>query len=157
MVRASRSPEGVMIGSTRISSAVKIYDIETLSGVLREQKNLGKRIVHCHGVFDLLHVGHIKHLEEARNMGDLLVVTLTPDRFVNKGPHRPAFPETLRVEAIAGLEAVDFVAINKWPTAVEAIRLIAPSVYVKGPDYKDAAKDITGGISHEEEAVRSCG
>ena len=53
---------------------------------------MGKRIVHCHGVFDLLHLGHIRHFEEARQAGDVLVVTLTPDQWVNKGPHRPAFP-----------------------------------------------------------------
>jgi rfaE bifunctional protein kinase chain/domain/rfaE bifunctional protein nucleotidyltransferase chain/domain len=143
--------------ATRASSIIKIHELDALAVRVRELKAQGKRVVHCHGVFDLLHVGHIKHLEEARSMGDVLVVTLTPDRFVNKGPHRPAFPEALRLEAIAGLEAVDFVAVNKWPTAVEVITLLQPSVYVKGPDYKEAAKDITGGITREEEAVRAGG
>ena len=90
-------------------------------------------------------------------MGDVLVVTLTTDKFVNKGPHRPAFPEQLRAEVIAGLECVDFVAINPHPTAVEAIRLIRPDVYVKGPDYADKSKDVTGKIHEEEEAVRAVG
>jgi len=143
--------------SIRMSTAVKICELDVLAARIRELRAEGKRIVHCHGVFDLLHVGHIKHLEEARAMGDVLVVTLTPDRFVNKGPARPAFPESLRVEAIAGLEAVDFVAINRWPNAVETIRLLCPSVYVKGPDYKEAAQDLTGGITKEEDAVRAGG
>ncbi len=138
-------------------TTAKIHDLEALPALLDKARARGLRVVHCHGVFDLLHVGHIKHLEEARAMGDLLVVTLTPDRFVNKGPHRPAFPEELRAEAIAGLHAVDYVAINKWPTAVEALRVIRPSVYVKGPDYKEAAQDITGGITQEEEAVKAGG
>ncbi len=90
-------------------------------------------------------------------MGDVLVVTLTTDRFVNKGPHRPAFPEQLRAEVLAGLECVDFVAINPHPTAVEAIQAIRPDVYVKGPDYADKSKDLTGKIHEEEEAVRAVG
>ena len=88
-------------------------------------------------------------------MGDLLVVTLTPDRYVNKGPHRPAFPQDLRAEMIAALDMVDFVAVNNWPTAVNAIKMLKPDIYAKGPDYKDASKDVTGGIKIEEEAVRA--
>ena len=117
----------------------------------------GRRIVHCHGVFDLLHVGHLRYFQEAKAMGDVLVVTLTTDRFVNKGPHRPAFPEQLRAEVLAGLECVDFVAINPHPTAVEAIRLIKPDIYVKGPDYADTSKDVTGKIHEEEAAVKEVG
>lgn len=90
-------------------------------------------------------------------MGDVLVVTLTADTFVNKGSHRPAFPEQLRAEVLAGLECVDVVAINPHPTAVEAIHAIRPDVYVKGPDYADMSKDVTGKIHDEEEAVKSVG
>ena len=125
----------------------------TLAG-LRGQK---RRIVHCHGVFDLLHVGHLRYFQEAKAMGDVLVVTLTTDRYVNKGPHRPAFTEQLRAEVLAGLECIDFVAINPTPSAIEAIQLLRPDVYVKGPDYKDASKDVTGKILEEEEAVRAVG
>jgi cytidyltransferase-like protein len=78
--------------------ANKIKRIDDLAKTLAALRADGKKIVHCHGVFDLLHIGHIKHLEAARKLGDALVVTLTPDRFVNKGPHRPAFPERLRAE-----------------------------------------------------------
>ena len=70
----------------------KIYDIEALGKEIARQKAAKKKVVHCHGVFDLLHVGHIRHFAEAKAMGDLLVVTLTQDQHVNKGPHRPAFP-----------------------------------------------------------------
>lgn len=117
----------------------------------------GRRVVQCHGVFDLLHVGHVRHFQEAKKQGDLLVVTVTPDRFVNKGPHRPVFPEALRAEFIAALDCVDYVAINKWPSAVEAIQLVKPDLYAKGSDYKDAAADHTGGILKERQAVESCG
>ena len=81
----------------------KIKGLEELATALAALRAAGKKIVHCHGVFDLLHIGHIKHLEAARQYGDVLIVTLTPDRFVNKGPHRPAFPERLRAEALASL------------------------------------------------------
>src|SRR5436853_363146 len=110
----------------------KIRRIDDLARVTAAMQAQGKKIVHCHGVFDLLHIGHIKHLEAARHLGDALVVTLTPDRFVNKGPHRPAFPERLRAEALASLACVDFVGINEWPTAVETIRKLRPDFYVKG-------------------------
>jgi len=135
----------------------KVLDLDDLAFELRTLKAAGRTIVHCHGVFDLLHPGHIRHLAEAKRMGDVLVVTITPDRYVNKGPHRPAFTETLRAEVLAALDAVDYVGINRWPTAVEAIELLRPDVYVKGQDYKQASDDVTGGIVHEANAVASVG
>src|SRR3989338_169401 len=135
----------------------KIKDLKDLAEELQLLKTGGKKIIQCHGVFDLLHIGHIKHFEEAKSFGDILVVTITADAHVNKGPLRPAFTQILRAKAIAALNVVDYVAINDSPTAVNAIKMIRPDVYAKGPDYKDASKDITGGILIEEEAVRSAG
>ncbi len=135
----------------------KIYPIEELARILDEKRAQKQRIVHCHGVFGLLHIGHIRHFEEARAFGDLLVVTLTEDKFVNKGPHRPAFAEDLRTEAIAALRCVDYVAVNRWPTAVETINLLRPDFYVKGPDYKNQEDDCTGGIVTERDAVEAVG
>jgi cytidyltransferase-like protein len=105
----------------------KIKTISDLAAKLQKTRN-GKQIVFCHGVFDLLHIGHIRYFEQAKKHGDILVVTVTPDRFVNKGPERPAFPEDLRVESIASLEIVDYVAINEWPTAVETIQILKPNI-----------------------------
>jgi len=135
----------------------KIRSLDELKVICEERKALGQRVVLCHGVFDLLHIGHIKHLEAARKQGDVLVVTVTPDHFVNKGPGRPVFNEVLRAEAIAALSWVDYVAINRWPTAVETIRLLRPNLYVKGQEYVDAVQDITGKISDEEAAVTEVG
>ena len=81
----------------------KIVDVEELSRVLEPLRVRGRRVVHCHGVFDLLHIGHIRHLQSAKRLGDVLVITVTPDRYVNKGPHRPTFTETLRAEGLAQL------------------------------------------------------
>src|SRR5258707_7062571 len=114
------------------TTAHKIKEIQDLSQALAQLQAKGKKVVHCHGVFDLLHIGHIKHLEAARKLGDALVVTLTPDRFVNKGPHRPAFPERLRAEALSSLGCVDFVGINEWPTAVETIQRLRSDIFFKG-------------------------
>lgn len=142
---------------TNTMPASKINSLEDLASTLKVLKAQGRRVVHCHGVFDLLHVGHIRHFKKAKTMGDVLIVTLTPDHFVNKGPGRPAFPQDLRAEAIAALDVVDYVAINRWPQAVEAIKLLGPDIYVKGPDYRAAAADITGGIVLETEAIHSVG
>jgi rfaE bifunctional protein kinase chain/domain/rfaE bifunctional protein nucleotidyltransferase chain/domain len=114
----------------------------------------GKTIVLCHGVFDLLHIGHIRYFQHAKAAGDILVVTVTPDRYVNKGPNRPAFTEKLRAEAIAALDFVDYVAINEWPTAIETIRLLKPDIYAKGSEYRNPENDLTGMIVEEERAVK---
>lgn len=117
----------------------------------------GKRVVLCHGVFDLLHIGHIKHFKSAKALGDILVVTVTPDRFVNKGPTRPYFSEKLRVESIGALDCVDHVLVNEWPTAIEALHLIKPDIYVKGAEYKNTESDLTAKIQDEIKAVESVG
>ena len=138
-------------------TASKIRRLEELAKTLEALRASGKKIVHCHGVFDLLHIGHIKHLEAARQRGDVLVVTITPDRFVNKGPHRPAFPERLRAEALASLACVDFVAVNDWPTAVETIHLLRPDFYVKGLVREAGKRDHTNAIDLEGDAVKAVG
>ena len=145
------------MNSKRNDTGSKIKDLEDLGHILSALRSDGRRIVHCHGVFDLLHIGHIRHFEQAKSLGDVLVVTATPDQFVNKGQGRPAFSEHLRAEAIAALDCVDFVAINHWPLAAETIRILRPHVYVKGADYQDAEADHTGGIKIEEEAIKSVG
>ncbi len=114
-------------------------------------------IVHCHGVFDLFHYGHLTYLRDAKKKGDLLVVTVTGDDYVNKGPGRPRFSEQKRAEMLSALSIVDYVAINQSQTAVNIIECIRPNYYVKGPDYSDAAKDISGGILSESDACLRCG
>ena len=102
----------------------KIQNIENLEILFSKLKSEGKKIVHCHGVFDLLHVGHIKHFKEAKTFGDILVVSITPDEFVNKGPGRPVFTTSLRLEALAALQSVDYVVANNLPSAEEIIKSI---------------------------------
>ena len=134
----------------------KIQSLVGLTAILRNAQLNGLKIVQAHGVFDLLHVGHIRHLEQAKELGDILVVTITPDRFVNKGPHRPAFTEKLRAHALAALESVDFVAATESPTSVEAIEHLKPNIFVKGTEFKEF-NDMTGAVSQEAEAVKAAG
>lgn len=109
-----------------------------------ESPALAPRTVLCHGCFDLIHLGHIRHLQEAKAQGDKLVVSVTSDAHVRKGAGRPWFTAEQRVEALRALAFVDDAFINDAPDAVDAIARIKPSVYVKGMDYagiKDATLD----------------
>ncbi len=133
----------------------KIRDLAEIGRLIADEQRKGHTVVHCHGVFDLLHPGHLRHLQEARRLGDKLVVSLTPDRFVNKGPGRPAFHEKLRLEQLAALVYVDYVVLNDSPDAVPMIQKIRPNIYVKGAEYRDHEADVTGKISEESAAV-SC-
>ncbi len=135
----------------------KIKSIEEVAEIIESLKVKGKRIVLCHGCFDLLHIGHIRYLSQSKQYGDVLVVTITPDIYVDKGPHRPAFGENYRAEAVASLGSVDYVAINKWPTAEETLRLLRPHVYVKGSDFRSASSDMTGKLTKEEKVVQEIG
>ena len=114
-----------------------------------KNKNNLKKIVLCHGVFDVLHFGHIRHLEAAKNYGDTLIVSLTSDKFVNKGPGRPYFKLQNRLETISALECVDYIIVSDFPDALNVIKLIKPDYYCKGIEYK-SSKDITKKILKEK-------
>lgn len=138
-------------------SSQKHLDIGALAILAYELRAQGKRVVLCHGTFDLMHTGHIRYLQRAQKEGDILIVTVTADEFVNKGPGRPVFGEELRAENLAALECVDYVAVNKAATAVDLLEKIRPSLYVKGGEYRDHAGDVTGNIAREIEAVEKHG
>lgn len=135
----------------------KILDIESLAKLAQEAKQKGKKVVLCHGTFDLMHTGHIRYLQRAHKEGDILMVTVTADEFVNKGPGRPIFNSQLRVENLAALECVNYVAVNHAATAVELLEKIRPSLYVKGSEYRDHSGDVTGNIAREIQAVEKYG
>ncbi len=137
--------------------AGKLLGLDELAAVCRDLRAQGRGVVLCHGCFDLLHIGHIRYFRQARAMGDVLVVTVSPDRYVDKGPHRPAFDEQLRAEAVGSLDAVDFVAVNAWPTAEPTLELLRPDVYVKGSDFKSVEADATGKLAREAEVCRELG
>jgi len=135
----------------------KVYLLDDLASLVEQWHKAGETVVHCHGVFDLLHPGHIKHLEAAKKQGDRLIVTITSDRHVNKGPGRPIFEEGLRAFTLASIGGVDAVAVNQWQTAVKTINLVKPDIYVKGSDYATPDLDITGKIREEVDALEAIG
>lgn len=141
----------------KITFKKKIIPPLKLVPILDKLKRQGKKIVYCHGVFDLFHRGHIHQFEQARSQGDVLVVGLTTDRHVLKGPSRPTFNQNVRAEVLAALELVDFVTFSDAESAVETIKLLKPDVYVKGKEYEDTEKDLTRKIAKEVEAVKSTG
>lgn len=125
--------------------------------IFAKLKNDGNRIVQCHGTFDLLHLGHIVHFEEARAMGDILVVTITAEKFVNKGPGRPYFNDQLRVKYLSSLEYVDYVVVVPFPAAREAIECVRPHIYCKGKEYENPESDVTGNIYDDIKTVERIG
>ncbi len=136
--------------------SIKIKSVSQIASEMHLAKSEGKQIVLCHGEFDLLHLGHMKYFQAAKQFGEILIVTLTPDRFVAKGPGRPVFSEDLRAEAIASLECVDWVGVNEWETAEETLKLIQPDIYVKGSEYLSKV-DGTGRLEKEKTLIESLG
>ncbi|GAB4555928.1 MAG: PfkB family carbohydrate kinase [Phycisphaerales bacterium] len=104
---------------------------------LRERARVeGRCVVQCHGCFDIVHPGHIRHLRHAAQQGDILLVSITADSVMNKGDGRPLFPQDLRAENLAALDFVDWVFINPDATAVRLLDQVQPDVYIKGREYE---------------------
>jgi rfaE bifunctional protein nucleotidyltransferase chain/domain len=130
----------------------KIYDLIDL------KKNLkNKKFTLVHGVFDIIHVGHKRHLDVASTLSDYLVVSITSDKYVKKGPGRPVFKDVQRAEMISSFSNVDYVYINHDETPIKLINQIKPNVYCKGQDYKNSEDDITGNIKKEINAIKKNG
>lgn len=130
---------------------------EQLHALLAAQRVAGARIVFTNGVFDLLHLGHLRYLRQARHLGDLLVVGVNSDESTRrlKGPERPLVPEAERAELLAALDCVDYVMIFDEPTAEAALALLQPEVYVKGADYAERASRQQDTLLDGEELRRA--
>ena len=118
-------------------TAEVLLDHEALAARVREHKGRGERVVFTNGTFDLLHVGHLRSLTDARSRGDLLVVAVNSDASVRgyKGPGLPIQPQDERVELLAGLRCVDYVTVFDEPTVDRLLRLLEPEVHAKGTEY----------------------
>lgn len=117
----------------------------------------GKKLVLCHGVFDLIHPGHILHFQQARAMGDVLVVSVTAARYVRKGPGRPYFNDELRMKFLSELQCIDYVLLSECYTVDDIVESVEPDLYVKGSEYADEDADLTGKIREERELVERHG
>ena len=95
---------------------------------LRKNK---KKIVLCHGVFDLVHLGHIKHFKEAKSKGDILIVSVTSDEYVQKGPGRPFFNDKKRIDFLSHLQMINYLFISNSKNAVQSIKTVKPDIIAK--------------------------
>ncbi|MBS0196780.1 MAG: adenylyltransferase/cytidyltransferase family protein [Planctomycetes bacterium] len=141
-------------GGLPAAVARKIVDLPALLRARAAARAQGRRLVQCHGCFDIVHPGHIRHLRQARALGDLLLVSITGDTQISKGAGRPLIPEELRAENLAALDCVDLVYIDPDPTALGLLREVRPDVYVKGKEYENN-KDPR--FRAERDAVEACG
>ena len=135
----------------------KIIPFLKLKNFVRKLKKSGSKIIHCHGTFDLVHPGHVIHFEEAKSLGDILIVTITGEKYVNKGPGKPFFDDNLRSKTVANLEPVDYVSIVPHPAAVEAIETVCPHIYCKGKEYENPSIDVTGNFHDDLKVVKNIG
>jgi D-beta-D-heptose 7-phosphate kinase/D-beta-D-heptose 1-phosphate adenosyltransferase len=130
----------------------KIKDKDSLRRILKDLKAKGKRIVFTNGCFDLLHLGHIRYLEGAKALGDILIVGVNSNHSVQKlkGRQRPILPEDERAEILSGLGCVDYITIFDEKDPLELISILQPDILVKGGDW---TKETTVG----REVVESSG
>ena len=122
---------------TRVPPASRVLTREEASGMAAARRAAGQVVVFTNGVFDLLHPGHVRYLQQARALGDALIVGVNADASVrrNKGPERPLNPQHERAEVLAALAAVDAVVIFDEDTPAEIVRAVQPDVLVKGADW----------------------
>ncbi|MFK7884803.1 MAG: PfkB family carbohydrate kinase [Phycisphaerales bacterium] len=113
-----------------------------------------QRVVHCHGCFDIVHPGHVRHLRQAKQLGDILLITITGDAAIDKGTGRPLIPQELRAENLAALDFVDWVCVEPEATAVGLLEAVSPDIYVKGQEYETNQHP---GFAAEREAVERRG
>jgi cytidyltransferase-like protein len=135
----------------------KILGLDELARRMDDLARRGVVTGLAHGCFDVLHLGHVRYLGQARRRCDFLAVTVTPDEFVAKGPLRPVFPEGQRAEVLAALCMVDAVAVNRWPTAVETLKLLRPARYFKGEGRRAELADPSTAMHAEAQACGSWG
>ena len=134
-----------------------IIRFDEIEKKIRYLKKIKKRIVLCHGVFDLLHYGHIKHLEEAKKQGDILIVSITHDKYIDKNPNSPIYDFKKRSFFLNNLSFVDYVIVTPYPSTKEIIKIIKPDVFCKGKEYKDIQKHYNKNIINDKIEVEKYG
>jgi len=114
----------------------KIHNVDALFHVREKLRSAGKRVVQCHGCFDIVHPGHVRYLRYAKSLGDALIVSITADRWIDKGVDRPYVSQDMRLENLAALEFVDYVCVDDHARAREILDRLKPDIYVKGKEYE---------------------
>lgn len=139
------------------NSREKVLSIETALAKRVELKDSSMTVGLCHGTFDFIHLGHIRHFKEASIKVDVLFCSITPDEFVIKGKGRPFYKQEERLEYLSEVSCIDFCLLNNEATAIDLINKLKPDLYIKGPDYTRFENDPTGNIDYEVNAVRDNG
>ncbi|MCC7386371.1 MAG: adenylyltransferase/cytidyltransferase family protein [Deltaproteobacteria bacterium] len=141
------------------SAESKRRSLDALAAISRDARAAGRRVVLANGVFDLLHVGHVRYLESARQLGDLLIVAVNSDASTRayKGPDRPVIPEEERAEIVAALECVDHVVIFDEPNVIGVIEALAPAIQAKGTDYTEDSVPERAAVERLGGRVAICG
>lgn len=135
----------------------KIKKLAEVLPIVAKLKSAGKKIVLGHGVFDLMHYGHIHYLKQAKQVGDILLVSMKTDRFIQKGPYSPAFNERIRAASLAALECVDYVIPCNEDGPYQIIKKLKPHLYVKGEDSMDQLKNPKSALHIDQKLVKSVG
>lgn len=141
----------------RMSVGAKTKPLAEVVAIVHQLRAEGKKIVLGHGVFDLMHIGHMHYLEQAADYGDVLIVSVVDDKFVHKGPNRPAFSEAVRRRSVASLGCVDFVVPCCEIGPYEIITTLKPDVYVRAEDVLPLLDDPASGLNKDKEILDSVG
>jgi rfaE bifunctional protein kinase chain/domain/rfaE bifunctional protein nucleotidyltransferase chain/domain len=137
-----------------VNAETKIRTVDELREIRERLHDEGKVVVQCHGCFDIVHPGHLRYLRFAREQGDILMVSVTSDDAVGKGPDRPYIGEDLRLENLAAIEYVDYVCLDPNHWAGPVLEALQPDIYVKGKEYEESSDPR---FARERELVESYG
>jgi len=137
-----------------MTKSATILSVPAMVSLRQQLRQATVRVGLCHGCFDILHAGHVHHLTRAAELVDVLVVSVTPARYVNKGVGRPVFDDAARLAVLAALRPVDYVVLNDAPTAVPMILRLEPDVYIKGAHYGEGED---GRLAEELRALKEVG
>jgi rfaE bifunctional protein nucleotidyltransferase chain/domain len=135
----------------------KFIKIQNLKKMINNIKKKNKKIILCHGCFDILHWGHAIHFNYAKKYGDILIVSITKDKFIKKGKNRPIYNQNERAYLLSQLFSINYVTINNIATAEDIIKIVRPNFYVKGEQYKLQLNKLSKQFFTEKKLVESFG
>lgn len=134
--------------------AHKVLQVNALAKIIEQYKTT-KKVILCHGVFDVVHPGHLRHLAYAKSKADILIVSVTSDTHIKKGTYRPHVPENIRALNLAALEMVDYVVIDYNETPIENLKILKPDFFAKGFEY--SSSNLNPATQDEQETVSHYG
>lgn len=132
----------------------RILSLKNARDQIHDFQMTGHCVGLCHGCFDVLHFGHLRHFEAAAEVCDMLVVSVTADRFVNKGENRPVFHDRERAELLSGIYCVDFSVISEYPSAHNVLEYLKPTMFFKGSEYLYGPESVNPNFLEEKNSLK---